>query len=142
MVGWQGAPQPDGGSYRSLPHKEARRLEIDWAQTADELARRDRIFPGQGNIAVARWRIYAARVDTASPTERPPGSVLRRRPKSIQVAVGDGSSVRLLLARPLRAWAKFLFLHTSTGHFRTLQNTSRREDIGQAAKHRDAGAGR
>src|SRR5438034_887437 len=45
-----GSPQRDGGSYRSAPAKEAHRLEIDWSQTASELVRRDRIFPGRSNI--------------------------------------------------------------------------------------------
>jgi methionyl-tRNA formyltransferase len=129
-----GTPQPEGGSYRSQPQTEARRLEIDWSQTADELVRRDRIFPGQGNIPAARWRIYAVRIDSDGPTERPPGSVLRRRPKSILVAAGDGSSVQLLLARPIRAWAKFLLYHASTGNFRTLRNSSPRGATSRAAK--------
>ena len=122
-----GTPQPEGGSYRSQPQREARRLEIDWSQPADELVRRDRIFPGHANIAAVRWRIYTARLDPAGPTKRPPGSVLRRRPKSIQVAAGDGTSVRLLLARPVRTWTKFLLLHASTGRLSTLPKTSRLE---------------
>ena len=73
-----GTPQPEGGSYRSQPQREARRLEIDWSQPADELVRRDRIFPGHANIAAVRWRIYAARVDPAGPTKRSPGSILRQ----------------------------------------------------------------
>ena len=60
-----GTPQPKGGSYRSLPQKEAHRLEIDWSQTADELVRRDRIFPGKANIAAGRRRIYIRRIDAA-----------------------------------------------------------------------------
>ena len=136
-----GTPQPAGGSYRSQPHKEAHRLEIDWSQPADELVRRDRIFPGQGNIPVVRWRIYARRVEAAGSTARPPGRVLRRRLKSIQVATGAGTSVRLELGRPVRTWTKFLLGHASTGNFRALGPATRREAENGSGNGRDDGTG-
>ncbi len=50
-----GRPQPEGGSYRGSPYtKEARRLEIDWSQPAEELVRRNRIL--RGNIPAGRRR--------------------------------------------------------------------------------------
>jgi methionyl-tRNA formyltransferase len=116
-----GIPQRGDGSYRSTPGKEAHRLEIDWSQTAKELVRRDRIFPGHSNIAVRRWRIYAKHVDQAGATRLAPGRILRRRPTSIDVSVAGGSSVRLQLTRPLQDWVKLLILHASTGHFRHLE---------------------
>jgi methionyl-tRNA formyltransferase len=129
-----GTPQRGAGSYRSTPGKEAHRLEIDWSQTARELVRRDRIFPGNSNIAVGRWRVYAKQVDQAGATRLAPGRILRRRATSIDVSVAGGSSVRLQLTRPLRDWVKLLILHASTGHFRHLERPndtdSNRADIG------------
>ena len=116
-----GTPQPEGGCYRSQPHREAHRLEIDWSQTADELVRREGIFPGQGNIPVGRRRrIYARRVEAVGRTARPPGTILRRRPRSIEVAVGGESAVRLVFGRPGRTWIKFAALHVSSLRLRTL----------------------
>ena len=117
-----GRPQPSGGSYRSQAHKEVHRLEIDWSQPAAELVRRDRLFSGYANIPILKWRIYARRIEAVGPTTRAPGSILRRRPNTIDVAVGEQTSVRLFLARPLHAWAKLLLLHLATGRFRTLGN--------------------
>jgi methionyl-tRNA formyltransferase len=122
----EGTPQPAGGSYRSQPQKEAARLELDWAQPGQELVRRHRIFPGAGNVALGRWRVFAREVETHAPTTRQPGTILRRRPRAIDVATGEGSSVRLALARPLRDWAKLLIHQTSTGRFRTLPPASSR----------------
>ena len=121
-----GTPQPKGGSYRSLPQKEAHRLEIDWSQTADELVRRDRIFPGKANIAAGRRRIYIRRIDAAGPSRRSPGSVLSRRRTSIRVATGDGGSVRLTFGRPARTWTKFLLLHAASRRLRTLPDATSR----------------
>jgi methionyl-tRNA formyltransferase len=118
-----GTPQPAGGSYRSQPHNEIHRLEIDWSQTAAELRRRDRIFRGQANIPALRWRIYARRIEAAGRTDRAPGTILRRRLRTIDVATGESTSVRLVLARPARAWAKLLLLHLATGRIRTLAGT-------------------
>jgi methionyl-tRNA formyltransferase len=117
-----GTPQPEGGSYRSQPHKELHRLELDWSQPASELVRRDRIFRGSGNVPVLRWRLFARRVEAAGPTLRPPGSILRRRPRRLDIAAGEGTSVRIELERPLRAWAKLLLLHLSTGRLSTLSD--------------------
>ena len=128
-----GVPQPAGGSYRSQPHKELHRLELDWSQPASELVRRDRIFPGCGNSPVLRWRIFARRVEVADPTVRPPGVILRRRLKSLEVAAGEGTSVRLELARPFRAWAKLLLLHASTGRIRVLSGGSEATSAAQIA---------
>ena len=110
-----GTPQPEGGSYRSQPHKELHRLELDWSLPASELVRRDRIFPGCGSVPVLRWRVIAGRVEAGEPTRRPPGSILRRRPGSLDVAAGEGTSVRIELGRPVRDWAKLLFVSLSTG---------------------------
>lgn len=121
-----GTPQPAGGSYRSQPHKELRRLELDWSLSADELQRRSRIFPACTNIPALRWRVFANRIDTAGPTGRPAGSILRRRPRSIVVAAGNGTSVRLVLARPARAWPKLFLLHLTTGRFRSLPSSTNR----------------
>lgn len=114
-----GRPQPSGGSYRSQPQKELHRLEIDWSLPADELVRRDRIFRGGANIPVLRWRIHARQIEPAGRTLRPPGSILRRRLRSVEVAAGDGKTVRVELARPHRAWAKLLLLHLVTRRIRT-----------------------
>jgi methionyl-tRNA formyltransferase len=113
-----GRPQPEGGSYRGSPFgKEARRLEIDWWQPAEELVRRNRIL--LGNIPGGRWRIYADRMDPAGPTDRPPGTILRRRPRSIQVAAGERSSVRLAFAHPVRTWIKLVSHHAATRRLST-----------------------
>jgi methionyl-tRNA formyltransferase len=123
----QGVPQPPGGSYRRQPQREATRLELDWEQPARELVRRHGIFPGAGNVALGRWRVHALEVEEHTPTTRPPGKILKRRPRAVHVATGDGSSVRLTLARPLRSWVKLLIHQGSTGSFRTLPPaTSRR----------------
>ena len=112
-----GRPQPEGGSYRGSPYtKEARRLEIDWSQPAEELVRRNRIL--RGNIPAGRRRVYAKRIDPAGPTDRPPGTVLRRRPKSIHVAAGDRTSVEVTLVDPAKSWIKFAL--GSTGRLRTV----------------------
>ncbi len=116
----EGRPQPPGGSYRSQPQREAARLELDWEQPARELVRRHRIFPGAGNVAVGRWRVNARDVEARTSTTRPPGTILRRRPRTIEVATGEGSSVRLALARPLRDWTKLLIHQTSARQFRVL----------------------
>ncbi len=114
-----GRPQPEGGSYRGSPYtKEARRLEIDWSQPAAELVRRNRML--HGNIPAGRWRLHAEGMEPAGPTDRPPGTILRRRPKSIQVAAGDGNSVRLTFARPVRTWIKLASHHASTRRLGTL----------------------
>jgi len=117
--GISGRPQPEGGSYRGSPYtKEAHRLELDWSQPAEELARRNRIL--RGNIPAGRWRVYAKRIDPAGPTDRPPGTVLRRRPKSIQVAVGGQSSVKVTLVDPAKSWIKLALGYASTGRLRTV----------------------
>jgi methionyl-tRNA formyltransferase len=121
--GIAGTPQPAGGSYRSQPHKELRRLELDWSLSADELHRRSRIFPGSLNIPALRWRVFASSIDRAGPTTRPPGSVLRRRRRSMVVATGNDTSVLLVLARPTRAWTKLFLLHLATGRLRSLPRT-------------------
>lgn len=114
-----GRPQPEGGSYRGPPYtKESRRLEIDWSQPAAELVRRNRIL--HGNIPAGRWRLHAEGMEPAGSTDRPPGTILRRRPKSIQVAAGDGHSVRLTFARPARTWFKLALHHASTRRLGTL----------------------
>jgi methionyl-tRNA formyltransferase len=114
-----GRPQPEGGSYRGSPYtKEAPRLEIDWSQPAGELVRRNRIL--RGNIPAGRRRIYARRIDSAGPTDRPPGTVLRRRPKSIQVAAGDRTSVKLTFVDPTKSWIKFALHYASTGRLRSV----------------------
>jgi methionyl-tRNA formyltransferase len=108
-----GRPQPEGGSYRGPPYtKEARRLEIDWSQPAEELVRRNRIL--HGNIPGGRWRIFADGLQEAGPTDRPPGTILRRRPKSIRVAAGEGSSVQLTFTHPFRTWIKLASHHAAT----------------------------
>ena len=114
-----GRPQPEGGSYRGSPYtKESGRLEIDWSQPAVELVRRNRIL--HGNIPAGRWRLHAEGMEPAGPTNRPPGTILRRRPRSIQVAAGEGSSVQLTFARPVRTWIKFASHHASTRRLGTL----------------------
>jgi methionyl-tRNA formyltransferase len=123
----EGRPQPPGGSYRSQPQRETARLELDWEQPARELVRRHGIFPGAGNIAVGRWRVYALEVEAGTPAARPPGTILRRRPRTMDVATGEGSSVRLTLGRPVRDWTKLLIHQMSTRRFQTLPPaTSRR----------------
>jgi len=107
-----GRPQPEGGSYRGSPYtKEAHRLELDWSQPAEELARRNRIL--RGNIPAGRRRVYAKRIDPAGPTDRPPGTVLRRRPKYIEVAAGGRSSVRVTLVDPAKSWVKLALGYAS-----------------------------
>lgn len=118
-----GRPQPAGGSYRSGPQRELRRLEIDWSQSARELVRRDRIFRGYANIPVLRWRLRARQMEEAGETQRLPGSILRRRPTTLDVAAGEGTAVRLVLPRPLRAWTKLLLLHLATRRFRAFPAT-------------------
>lgn len=114
-----GRPQPEGGSYRGSPYtKEAPRLELDWSQPAEELVRRNRIL--RGNIAAGRYRIYAKRIDPAGPTDRPPGTVLRRRPKSIRVAAAGGTSVQLTLVDPAKSWIKLALHYASTGRLTTV----------------------
>ena len=117
-----GRSQPEGGSYRSVPKNEVRRLELDWSLPASELVRRDRIFRECGSIPLLRWRVFARRVEEAGPTGRPPGTILRRRPKSLCIAAGEGTSVRIEPARPLRDWAKFGLFHLSTGRFSTISD--------------------
>jgi len=108
-----GRPQPEGGSYRGPPYtKESRRLEIDWTLTAAELVRRNRIL--HGNIPAGRWRLHAEGMVEAGPTDRAPGTILRRRPKSLRVAAGDGTSVEMTFASPLRTWIKLVSHHAST----------------------------
>ena len=126
----EGRPQPPGGSYRSLAQREASRLELDWAQPARELVRRHRIFPGAGNVAVGRWRVFAREVEVGAAATRAPGTILRRRPRTVDVATGEESSVRLVLARPLHDWAKLLIHHSSTGRFRTLPPAATRRPAG------------
>ena len=114
-----GRPQPEGGSYRGSPYtKEAPRLEIDWSQPAEELARRNRIL--RGNIPAGRRRIYAKRIDPAGPTDRPPGTVLRRRPKSIDVAAGGRTSVEVTLVDPAKSWIKFALHYASASRLRSV----------------------
>jgi methionyl-tRNA formyltransferase len=114
-----GRPQPEGGSYRGSPYtKEAARLEIDWSQPAEELARRNKIL--RGNIDAGRYRVYAKRIDPAGSTDRPPGTVLRRRPTSIQVAAGGRTSVKLTLVDPAKSWIKLALHYASTGRLRTV----------------------
>lgn len=116
-----GSPQPEGGSYRGSPYtKESRRLEIDWSQPAAELVRRNRIL--HGNIPAGRWRLHAEGMESAGPTDRPPGTILRRRPKSIEVAAGDGNAVRLTFGRPVRTWVKLVSHHASTRRLGTLRS--------------------
>lgn len=116
-----GRAQPAGGSYRGPPYtKEAHRLEIDWSQPAEELVRRNRIL--RGNIPAGRWRLHAEGMDPAGPTDRPPGTILRRRPRSIQVAAGERSSVQLTFARPVRTWIKFVLHHASTRRLGMLES--------------------
>lgn len=116
--GISGRPQPEGGSYRGSPYtKEFARLEIDWSQPAEELARRNRIL--RGNIPAGRYRVYAKRIDPAGPTDRPPGTVLRRRPKYIKVAAGGQSSVRVILVDPAKSWIKLALHYASPGRIRT-----------------------
>jgi hypothetical protein len=45
---------------------------------------------------------------------RAAGTILRRRPKSIDVAAGDGTAVRVFFDYPLRSWAKLLLLQAAT----------------------------
>lgn len=113
----RGMPQPEGGSYRGQPKREVRRLELDWSQPASELVRRERIFRECGSIPLLRWRVFVLRIEAAGSTKRPPGTILRRRLKSLDIAVGDGTSVRIELARPLRAWVKLVLFHLSIGRF-------------------------
>jgi methionyl-tRNA formyltransferase len=116
-----GRPQPEGGSYRGPPYtKEARRLEIDWSQPAAELVRRNRIL--HGNIPGGRWRIHAEGMEVAGPTDRPPGTILQRRAKSLRVAAGEGTSVRLTFARPSRLWIKLASHHASTRRLGTFDS--------------------
>jgi len=117
-----GTPQPPGGCYRSPPGKELHRLEIDWSQPAEELVRRHRVLAG--NIPTLRWRVYVRGLESVGRTASPPGSIVRRRLRSIDVAAGEGTVVRVVLARPHRAWAKLVLLHLRSGRVRTLAASS------------------
>jgi methionyl-tRNA formyltransferase len=115
-----GTPQPSNGFYRSTPDKELHRLELDWSLPGPELVRRQRIFPGHGTIASAHGRVYASRVEPATPTDHAPGTVLRRRARSIDVAAGDGTAVRVFFGYPARSWAKLALLHLQNRSFKRL----------------------
>lgn len=117
-----GTPQSEGGSYRSVPKNEVRRLEIDWSLPAAELVRRDRIFRECGSLPLLRWRVFARRLESAGPTGQPPGTILRRRPKSLDIATGEGTSVRIEPARPLRDWVKLALFHLSTGQIASISD--------------------
>lgn len=133
----RGMPQLEGGSYRGTPKREARRLELDWSQPASELVRRERIFRECGSIPLLRWRVFVLRIEAAGSTKRPPGAILRRRLKSLDVAVGEGTSVRIELARPFRAWVKLVLFHLSTGRFRTItdEGATRAAGVKSEASH-------
>jgi methionyl-tRNA formyltransferase len=102
----RGRPQIGEASYRSFPWTEYDRLVPDWSLPAAELVRRSRVFEGGTNIPLGARRLFFTRVVESGPTSAPAGTTLRRRPRSWEVAAGDGRSVRLYLARPVRGWMK------------------------------------
>jgi methionyl-tRNA formyltransferase len=98
-----GRAQPPGATFHSKPWHELAELELDWTLPAAEVARRARLFRGYCNVNVGRRRIFFRRVEHVAPQ---PGTICRRRPRALDVFVGDGQVLRLHLARPLRVWAK------------------------------------
>jgi len=104
----RGRAQVGPASYRSNPWKELNRLVPQWWLPARELVRRSRTFPGWMNIPIGKRRIFFTRIVEAGSTKAPPGSILWRGLRSLDVAAGDGRVVRLYVARPARAWIKRL----------------------------------
>jgi methionyl-tRNA formyltransferase len=106
-----GTPQAvEGASYRDFPSREAKRLEVDWRLASREIIRRADVFSGQSNTHIGRWRVFFQRLEHVSQevehVSRQPGTIVRRRPRSIDVIAGDGNRVRVTFQRPLRAWLK------------------------------------
>jgi len=124
-----GRPQSGTASYRSKPWREVDRLEIDWTKPAQELIRRGRIFPEHANIPVGSWRIFVRSIARAGSSDERPGTILRRRYSSIDVAVGERGVVRLPFNRPLRAWAKLLLTHNLTSLDLTRASMGRAGDV-------------
>jgi methionyl-tRNA formyltransferase len=111
-----GSPQIGESSYRRAPQHEYDRLAVDWALPAKELARRSRVAGPGMNMPVGRRRIFFKRVTEAGTTSLEPGTILRLRPFTWEVAAGDGTAVRVELSRPARVWAKLLFRRILTTH--------------------------
>ena len=100
-----GTPQPPSSSFHSKPWREPDQLEVDWTLPAAEVARRARLFHGYCNVRVGPWRIFFGEVEAVVPQ---PGTIRRRRLRTIDISAGDGRVVRLHLIRPLHAWAKLV----------------------------------
>jgi methionyl-tRNA formyltransferase len=101
-----GTTQPRSGeSQRDFPWHELERLALDWTEPADELVRRAAVFPNHCHARVGPWGLYFRGVERIS---RPPGTIVRRRLRTLDVVAGDEGTVRLHLERPLRAWAKLV----------------------------------
>jgi len=111
----EGRPQRGEGSYRRASRLELDRLELDWSWSAAELARRFRVFPWHCNLPVGPWRIFLRDVEPRDAiVKRPPGTMVRRRPRTLDVVVADGTLVRLHLDHALRAWTKLALVGLRT----------------------------
>lgn len=104
----QGRPQEGEPSYRSTPWRDYDHQLADWSLAAPELVRRSHMAQGRMNLRAGTRRIFFESMSEAGTTTREPGTILRRRPHTLDVAAGEGTAVRAVLARPARAWAKLL----------------------------------
>jgi methionyl-tRNA formyltransferase len=77
---------------------------IDWARPAEEIARRVRgLLPWPGTVTSAAGgdlKVLRARVEAATPTHAPPGTVLAVDRDGILVTAGGGTRLRLLDVQP------------------------------------------
>jgi methionyl-tRNA formyltransferase len=96
------------GSYRGNPWNELDRLSIDWSEPAAQLVRRSRAFPGVLNFRARRNRVFVDRIVDVGVTTAEPGTIVRRRFRTLDVAAGDRRATRVYLSRPSRSWLKLL----------------------------------
>lgn len=111
-----GTPQIGESSYRSAPAREFDRLAMDWSLPAHELVRRSRIAGAGMNMPVGKRRIFFKSVTDAGMTTRAPGTILRLRPFTWDVAAGEGTAVRVKVSRPARALAKLISKRKGARH--------------------------
>jgi methionyl-tRNA formyltransferase len=102
-----GKPQSSADSFRDFPWREPEQLELDFSQPASEVIRRARVFPDNVNLHVGRRRIFFTSI---TEVVRPPGTIVRKRLRTLDVVAADQRTIRLVLNRPIRAWVKLLLV--------------------------------